>query len=49
MWSLLDLKSGFFNIPVAPSARKYLGVVTEDGLYRYKRMPMGVKSAPGWF
>ena len=48
-WSILDLKSGFYNIPVAPHARKMLGIVTQDGMHRYHCMPMGVLSAPGWF
>ena len=48
-WSILDLKSGFYNIPVAPHARKMLGIVMQDGMYHYCRMPMGVISAPGWF
>lgn len=49
LWCLLDLKSGFYNVPVALHARRNLGVVTQDGMFRYKRMPMGVQAAPGWF
>ena len=49
VWSVLDLKSGFYNVPVAPGARKMLGIATHTGLYRYCRMPMGVLSAPGHF
>ena len=28
LWCLLDLKSGFYNVPVAQHARRDLGVVT---------------------
>ena len=49
VWSTLDLKNGFYNVPVAPGAWKMLGIATYTGLYRYFRMPMGVLSAPGHF
>ena len=36
-------------MPVAMHARRDLGIVTQDGLFRYKRIPMGVLASPGWF
>ena len=49
LWCMLDLKSGFYNVPIAMYARCNLGIVTQDGRFCYKRMPMGVLASPGWF
>ena len=48
-WSVLDLKSGFHNIPVAEHQRCKLGLVTHDGLFRFCRMVVGLKNSPVWF
>ena len=32
-FSALDLKAGYHNLPVAPSAKKYTGFITQDGVY----------------
>ena len=45
----LDLKSGYLNIPVAPTTMPYLGVTTQDGLYRYRKMSLGLLAAPMHF
>ena len=45
----LSLKSGYLNIPVAPTTMPYLGVTTQDGLYHYCRMPLGLLAAPMHF
>ena len=44
--SLVDLKGAFFNHLVAKNARKYLGFITQDGMYRFVRMPFGCVNAP---
>ena len=46
---LLDMKAGFHNIPVLSGEEDVLGIVTQDGLFRYKRMAFGLKGAPLWF
>ena len=45
----LNLKSGYLNIPVVPTTMPYLGVTTQDGLYRYRKMPLGLLVAPMHF
>lgn len=47
--SLLDLKSGFWQIPVAEEDRDKTAFVCEFGLFRYLRMPFGLKGAPATF
>lgn len=47
--SALDIKAGFFNIPIADGLDIYLGLVTQDGLYKFLRMPFGHALAPGHF
>ena len=49
VWSILDLKTRFYNVPVAPGAQKMLGNATHTGLYQYCRMLMGVLSALGHY
>ena len=45
----LDLKSGYHQIPLHPGDREYTGFRTPFGLYRYLRLPQGVKNAPPIF
>lgn len=44
IFSVLDLNSGFYQIPIAPDCRKYTAFVTTDGIYEFKRMPFGLKN-----
>ncbi len=48
-WSILEIKAGFNNVVFSEWARKYLGISSSDGLFRYLRMPFGLLKAPGWF
>ena len=45
----IDLTSGYHQMPLAPHSRKYTAFVTPDGLYQWKRLPMGLSTAPGAF
>jgi hypothetical protein len=45
-WSVVDIKACFHNFPVAEHAQPYLGIVTQDGLFIFLRMPFGLASAP---
>ena len=47
--SVLDLKSGFHNIPVVHHQRCKLGLVMHDGLFWFCRMVVGLKNSPAWF
>lgn len=46
MGSLLDMKACYHNLPVAEDTQELLGVVTQDGIFVYMKMPFGVKQAP---
>ena len=46
IFSVMDIKSGFHNVPVSSEKQPRLGMVTQDGLFIWQRMPMGVKGAP---
>ena len=44
--SKIDLKSGFLQIPVEPESREYTAFWWGTSLYRYTRMPFGMKQCP---
>ena len=48
-FSLLDLRSRYWQIPVAPEDRAKTTFVTQNGLYEFTRMPFGLKTAPATF
>lgn len=48
MGSLLDMKACYHNLPVDADTSELLGVVTQDGIYVFVRMPFGAKQAPEW-
>lgn len=46
--TVLDLTSQFFHFPLTPYASKLCTITTPFGLYRYKRLPMGIKNSPSF-
>jgi hypothetical protein len=46
--SLLDMKACYHNIPVEEGTQELLGVVTQDVIFVFVRMPFGVAKAPEW-
>lgn len=40
----LDLKDGFYHVPIAVDSIKYTSFVTPDGQYEFLRMPFGLKN-----
>ena len=49
VFSLIDLRQGFHQIPMDPDSISLTAFVTHTGLYEYTRMPFGLKTAPGVF
>ena len=44
-FSKLDLSKGYFQIQLHPASRNFTTTATPLGLYRYKRLPMGLKDS----
>ena len=49
IFSKLDLRSGYFQVPLAPAEREKTAFTTPDGLYQFNRLPQGLKNSPSVF
>lgn len=49
VWSKLDIKDSFLQVMVAAKSRDILTFITEKGLFRFKRLPFGLITAPEIF
>ncbi|CAF1650375.1 unnamed protein product, partial [Didymodactylos carnosus] len=45
----LDLKSGYFQIPIQDQDKEKTAFCTQDGLYQFEVLPMGLMNAPPTF
>ncbi|CAM2716471.1 unnamed protein product [Rotaria socialis] len=45
----LDLKSGYYQIPIHPADKSKTAFITQDGLYQFQVLPMGLMNAPPSF
>jgi hypothetical protein len=48
-FSVIDCAQGYHQIKVAEESRDFTAFVTHSGLWRYARMPFGIKIAPAFF
>ena len=48
-FSKLDLKSGFYQIPITETDKEKTAFVTPFGLYQFNVLPMGLKNSPPTF
>ncbi len=48
-FSTMDLTSGFYNVPLHVSDRRYTAFTTPMGLYEYNRLPQGLCNSPASF
>ena len=49
IFSSVDLKEAFWNVPLTAASRELTAFRTQAGLYQYRRMPMGLKTASATF
>lgn len=45
----LDLRSGYYQVPIAETSKRYTAFVTPFGQYEFNRMPSGLANAPSCF
>ncbi|CAF1363628.1 unnamed protein product [Rotaria sordida] len=45
----LDLKSGYYQIPIHQADKEKTAFITQDGLYQFEVLPMGLMNAPPTF
>jgi len=48
-YSTLDLRSVYYNIPIAEEDKDKTAFVTRSGCFRFNVMPLGLKCAPSMF
>ena len=48
-FAVFDLTSGYYQAPIAEESRKYTAFKTQRGIYRWKRLPMGLTDAGSYF
>lgn len=48
-WSKLDIKEAFMQVELAPESRDITTFITNTGLFRFKRLPFGLVTAPEMF
>jgi hypothetical protein len=45
----MDIKAGYLNIRLAEGCEQYCGIITQDGVWKYKVMAFGYLGAPATF
>ena len=49
VFSVLDIKQAYHQVPIAKESQSYLTINTHIGLYAFKRLPNGIHSGPAIF
>ena len=49
VFSKLDLKHAYLQVPLDEESKKYTTINTSKGLFKYNRLPFGIASAPSLF
>ncbi len=49
VFTSIDLRSGFWQVPVEKASRKFLGFSTQKGNFSWNRMPFGLRNATNHF
>ena len=49
VFSKIDLKDAYLQVPVDDESQKLLVIDTHKGLFKYKRLPFGLASSPAIF
>ncbi|XP_058811184.1 uncharacterized protein K02A2.6-like [Topomyia yanbarensis] len=49
IWSKLDIREAFHQVELAPESRDITTFITSRGLFRFKRLPFGLVTAPEIF
>ena len=49
VFSVLDQRSAYWAVPIAPGSREVTAFVSEFGLKQWTRQPFGLKTSPGMF
>ena len=49
IFSKIDMKAAYHQIPMHPDSIHLTAFICEFGLYEYLSVPMGISSAPAWF
>ena len=49
IFSEIDLKSTYHNVPIRPEDQHKTAFITKSGCYEFNYMPFGLKSAPATF
>lgn len=47
--SSLDLKNGFWQVPIREQDREKTAFITSDGLFQFRKMPFGLSNSPATF
>lgn len=49
VYCTLDLKDGFFHVPVDKSSRQYTSFIIPDGQFEFLKVPFGLYNSPAVF